>query len=74
MGITDGDKDYESTEDYKNEKPLPNPQPCHFCGTKVELERCTGETMDWISCQSCGATGPIMRNQRSAILAWNSRA
>lgn len=54
-----------------------NLKPCPFCGSKNLVDH--GEINTWISCEDCGAEGPLRRDdlwetKAEAAEAWNRRA
>ena len=58
-------------------KPQPpregTPKPCPFCGDKLaSVKQCGGSL--WLTCRTCGASGPEGDDVDAAIDAWNMRS
>jgi len=48
---------------------------CPFCGgDDIKTEVSAGGGIYWITCEGCGAEGPIDSTPDKAISAWNTRA
>lgn len=55
-----------------SKKAMPTPLPCPFCGGKAVVWH--GKRLLYAHCMACGANGPMMGDEKSAIAWWNDRA
>jgi Lar family restriction alleviation protein len=47
-------------------------KPCPFCGS-LNLETTGDDNNDWITCEACGAEGPVAYNLTEAWRLWDER-
>jgi len=46
--------------------------PCPFCGSnKTELHETENEDANFVQCNDCNASGPIMKSKKLAVKSWN---
>lgn len=62
---------------------IPEPDPCPHCGAEAALavgfpthkvgREFVTETINWVHCKDCGATGGIGKTAAEAVEKWNRR-
>ena len=60
--------------DITNGLSFPTISPCPFCGNdELEWDSDESETVIWLECQECNATGPTAPTHEDVAALWNQR-